>query len=246
MAHQPVRFPPPPRPFFMSPRDIAFWIQSARADARLARLTRECPLPEALDRLYRQRPDPWASTGSGYRYQRRKYQTLVSRLPARRYAHALDIGCGPGGLTRLLAPAVDRVLGIDLALAAVEQARQLSRDYPNVQFEPADLLALPLEWDQQFDLVVLADVLYYLAPLSDQGLKRLVATVGRLLTPGGLLLLVNHHFYFEIIPGARLTRPIHQAFRWSPLFHCREEQWRPFYLTSLLEKQAASNQKLTE
>ena len=84
--------------------------------------------------------------------------------------------------------------------------------------------------------MVLADVLYYLSPLSDDRLKAVAEDVGRLLVPGGLLLLVNHHFYFEVIPGAKMTRPIQEAFRWSPAFTLLEEQWRPFYLSSLLEK----------
>ena len=220
----------------MSLRDIFFWIRSARADATLARLRQEWSAREALDRLYGQAADPWGSILPCYRYQRLKYETLISLLPARRYVHALDIGCGLGGLTRRLAGLADQVLGVDLSTVAIQQAQALSQNYPNVGFEQADLLALNPQWEQQFDLVVLADTLYYLSPLSDHRLKTIACQVGRLLTPEGVLLLVNHHFYFDLVPGAKMTRPIHDAFRWAPWFSLWEEHWRPFYLASILGK----------
>jgi SAM-dependent methyltransferase len=219
----------------MSVRDIGFWIRSAQADAALARLRRQYRSQEALDRLYEQTPDPWGSTRPYYRYQRLKYEILISLLPVRRYANVLDLGCGMGGLTRQLSAHAEHVLGADLSAIAVEQARGLSQEYPNVAFRQADILDLAPHWERQFDLVILADVLYYLSPLADDDLKGIAQRVGRLLTPGGLLLLVNHHFYFDCVPGARMTRPIRDAFRWSPSFRLLKERWRPFYLASLFE-----------
>jgi SAM-dependent methyltransferase len=227
---------PSPKQFFMAVRDIAFWIRSASADAALARLRREYGARDAMDRLYARMPDPWGSTLPCYRYQRLKYETLISLLPARRYTNVLDLGCGMGGLTRQLSAYADHVLGADLSATAIEQARGLSQDYTNVGFEQADILDLDPQWERRFDFVVLADVLYYLSPLADDNLKSIARRVERLLTPGGLLLLVNHDFYVDFLPGARMTRLIRDAFRWSPSFRLWDERWRPFYLASIFEQ----------
>ena len=53
----------------------------------------------------------------------------------------LDVGCGNGRLSRLLAPAFPRVLGVDLSPAAVELARRESAGDGRVAFEVADVTA---------------------------------------------------------------------------------------------------------
>ena len=85
-----------PEQFFMSVRDIPFWIQSARADATLARLEHKQGIQSAFNQLYGANADPWGFTNPRYRYQRLKYEKLLSVLPARSYASALDVGCGIG------------------------------------------------------------------------------------------------------------------------------------------------------
>jgi trans-aconitate 2-methyltransferase len=70
----------------------------------------------------------------------RPFVDLVARVGATRPADVVDLGCGPGTLTRLLAErwpgAVVR--GIDSSPEMVEAAR---RDVPGVAFEVADLRA---------------------------------------------------------------------------------------------------------
>ena len=173
-----------PRQFFMSLRDLGFWIRSARADMRLSALRKHDSLETAFDRLYREKHDPYGASVPYYRYQRLKYQRLIALLPQKHYTSALDIGCGLGAFTREIAPYAERVLGTDLSSAAVIHARQLSEEYANVQFEQADLLERMPEIYETFDLVVMADVLYYLSPLSDELLKSVRADVTRRLKPG--------------------------------------------------------------
>src|SRR3954465_317898 len=109
----------PPTRFFMTLRDIAFWIRSARADAALARLRQSSDAGGAFDRLYRATHDPYGATLPQFRYQRQKYETLLSMLPLRRYGEVLDIGCGLGVFSRRLAPHADRILGIDISSEAI-------------------------------------------------------------------------------------------------------------------------------
>jgi predicted TPR repeat methyltransferase len=218
----------------MSPRDIGLFLRSARTDAAIARLRPRFGTAGALQAVYVEHGDPWASADPRYRYQTGKYDTLVSLLPVgRRFSHALDLGCGLGLLSRRLAERADAVLGLDLAPAAVEAARVGAADCQTVRFEHGDLLTLPHALDGRFDLVVLADVLYYLAPFNDAVLEAVAERVAALLAPGGLCLLANHYF-FVADPDSRRSLRIRDAFAHSPRWHRVADHRRLFYLVSLL------------
>lgn len=218
---------------FMTLRDIGLFIRSARTDARIAQLRLTHGTAGALESVYAANPDPWAAGSAHYRYQRRKYEELVALLPARRFRRALDLGCGLGLLSRRLAAHADNVVGVDIAPSAIARARALHPDLTNVTFEPYDLLALPASFDGCFDLVMVADVIYYLSPLDDAILKSLASRIARLLSPGGVCMLVNHYF-FRHDSDSRRSRRIHDAFIWSPNFTVEMECRRPFYLVTLL------------
>jgi SAM-dependent methyltransferase len=190
----------------------------------------------AFETIYRESADPWASVTRRYRYQLRKYQVVVSFLPAeRRLRNALDLGCGLGALSRLIADRADRVLGLDVAQSAIDRARSAFGDHPAITFAQADLLDLPPDLNGQFDLVVIADTLYYLSPIDDALLQRLAHRVAELLAPGGLCVLVNH-FFFGKDPDSALSKKIHRAFERAPAFTDAKTYWRPFYLTTFLAK----------
>lgn len=223
---------------FMSPRDVGLFRRSAGADARIAALRPSLGNAGALQAVYAERGDPWASGDPAYRYQRRKYEGLVGLLPlGRRYAAALDLGCGLGLLARLLARRADSVLGIDVAPAAIEGARARSAGLPGLSFAVGDVLDLPADLDGGFDLVVLADVLYYLWPLDDATLKGVALRMAALLRPGGTCLLANHYFA-RFDAESRRSRRIRDAFAWSPGLTVAADHRRPFYLATLLETPA--------
>jgi len=209
----PLPLASPPLNFFMTIRDIAFWIRSARADSQLNRLRHERGAAAAFDQLYAGLNDPFGTELPQYRYQQRKYNSLLSMLPRRPYPNVLDVGCGLGTFTRKLAPFAEHILGTDISAEAIGQARQLSAEHPNVTYSQRDMLddSRP---EASFDLIVLADTLYYIDPLTDVGLKAIAGTLSMQLAPGGLLLLVNHYF-FGIDAPSRGTREIHDAFRWA-------------------------------
>lgn len=220
----------------MTLRDIWFWIRSAQADSNLSRLRKEGSTEQAFDRLYAETTDPWGVSLPQYRYQRLKYQIVLSLLPpGRRYAKALDIGCGLGCMTRMLAPYCEQVVGVDVSSSAIDQARALSKDVANVEYRRADVRGIDQRFGREFDLIVVADTLYYLSPLSDEALKSVRQSIENLLVPGGLLLLVNH-FFFDFDSDSRLSRQIHDAFRWGTDLKIASQHKRPFYLVSVLEK----------
>jgi SAM-dependent methyltransferase len=97
---------------------------------------------------------------------------------------ALDLGCGAGVFTRLLAGRAERVYGIDLSPEMIRRARERSGGLANVVFHVADIgtLALP---DNHFDCIVSIATLHHLP---------LVPTLAQLrdaLRPGGVLLVLD-------------------------------------------------------
>jgi SAM-dependent methyltransferase len=224
-----------PRKFFMSLRDLSFWAGSARADKLLIRLRRELGDPEAFDKLYRAMPDPWSTTSSRFRYQLLKYQKILALLPERRFQRALDIGCGLGVLTRMLAAHADQVLGIDLSPTAVACAQQLSNGFSSVRFQQAELPDLETLAEPAFDLITMVDTLYYLPGLTEAVLESVANRLLERLAPGGLLLLANH-YYFGIDRYSRETRRIHNFFGASQGLRLVDERRHAFYLASLFAR----------
>ena len=218
----------------MSPRDIGLFLRSARTDSAISRARLRDGDEAAFDAAY-EGGDPWASGDSRYLYQRRKYDVIAALLPqGRQFGTALDLGTGLGLLGRRIASRADTVLGLDISQAAVADAQVRHADIPNLSFEQGDVRDLPLSLNGQFDLVVIADTLYYLPqPITDAVLKATALRIAALLAPGGLCLLANHYF-FAGDADSRLSRRIHDAFAWSPGFQVQSQHRRPFYLVSLL------------
>lgn len=222
----------------MAPWDIGLFLRSAATDQRIAARRAVDGPRAAFEAAYAGASDPWQSANLRYSYQRWKYQSLIAALPdGRRFARVLDLGSGLGGLSVSLLQVSDQVLGLDIAQAAVDQARQRAGMRPGLTFAQGDVDALDPALDGRFDLVVVADTLYYLDDLDDPRLKSIAARIALLLAPGGLCLLANHYFYSGD-KDSRLTRRIHDAFAWSPGLDLVFVRRRPFYLTSLLSRAA--------
>ena len=220
---------------FMSPRDIGLFVRSARTDAQIARTRATGGARAAFEAAYDGDGDPWASADPRYLYQRYKYEGLLAMLPpGRRFARAIDLGSGIGALSVALTDVADKVLGVDIAQSAVDAAAARAAARPGLSFRQGDVTALDAALDGQFDLVVVADTLYYLDAVDDFSLKTVVSRIARLLAPGGLCLVANHYF-FAGDRDSRLSRRIHDAFAWSPGLRLRAAQRRPFYLAALLE-----------
>jgi SAM-dependent methyltransferase len=221
---------------FMSPRDIGLFLRSARTDSAIAKTRVVDGDAAAFDAAYNG-GDPWASGDSRYRYQRRKYDVLANLLPlGRRFGEVLDLGTGLGLLAQLVAGRSTAVLGLDISQSAVADARIRHVGIANLQFGQGDVRDLPASMDGRFDLVMIADTLYYLPrPITDSVLKAMAVRVAALLAPGGMCLLANHYF-FSADADSRLSRRIHDAFAWSQGFDVMSEHRRPFYLVSLLGK----------
>lgn len=222
----------------MAPWDIGLFVRSARTDAAIARTRAAEGARAAFEAAYTSSPDPWASADTRYFYQRWKYAGILASIPAeQKFQRALDLGSGLGLLSRGLTGKAHEVVGVDIAAAAVARATALSAGDARVRFIQGDVCDLDPALDGGFDLLVIADTLYYLDQMDDQSLKRLTTRLARLLMPNGMCVLANHYF----CPGEKdseLSARIHRAFAWSPSFTLEREHWRPFYRVSILRAAA--------
>lgn len=142
--------------------------------------------PGHFDRLYAEDPDPWRFSTSDY--EREKYAATLDALPPGRFARAFEVGCSIGVLTRQLASRCDRLVGVDIAEAAVDQARARCAGLEGVALQR---MAVPEQWPEgAFDLVLFSEVLYY---LGEEGLRLAASRTLESLQPGGTVVLVNWH-----------------------------------------------------
>jgi SAM-dependent methyltransferase len=96
---------------------------------------------------------------------------------------ALDLGCGAGAFTALLAGAGATAIGVEVAEAAVRRARD---EHPGIDFRLAELNGeLPLE-DSSFEIVWASEVIEHVADTA-----RWLSEVRRVLVPGGRLLVTT-------------------------------------------------------
>ena len=114
--------------------------------------------------------------------QRAMRVAFLADVPFPPDAQVLEVGCGTGVLTRVLAQREDvaRVTGTDLAPSLVGRATDAAGGLENVSFQVADARNLPFE-DEKFDVVVMDSVLVHVP-----GPERAVAEVARVLRPTGV------------------------------------------------------------
>jgi ubiquinone/menaquinone biosynthesis C-methylase UbiE len=108
---------------------------------------------------------------------------LTSRLPAR-CRRILEIGCGTGGFSRLLAGRAERVLAIDVSPQMIRLARERSRLHPNIDFVPRDVMTYRLP-DNGFDCVASLTTLHHLPT------EAVLRKIKRVLKPGGVFVCLD-------------------------------------------------------
>lgn len=112
---------------------------------------------------------------------------VIERVGQGPFDQVIDIGTGTGRMLTLLAPFARRAEGIDLShqMLTVARANLDASGVTNARVRKGDAAATPFP-DASADLVIVHQVLHYVdAP------KRVLAEAGRLLRPGGRLVVVD-------------------------------------------------------
>ncbi|MBE0447428.1 MAG: class I SAM-dependent methyltransferase [Actinobacteria bacterium] len=95
-------------------------------------------------------------------FYKRLLQEFVSFIEIRPDMSAVDIGCGPGYLTRLLAERVKAMSCVDISAAMVQRAREHAREenVENASYTVGRAENIP-EQSEYFDVAVATSVIYF-------------------------------------------------------------------------------------
>lgn len=136
---------------------------------------------------FRENAAQWHRIRSLYVDEREVETALVDIISSADPRDLLDIGTGTGRMLEILAPRVERALGIDQSREMLSVARvnleQAGLENGSVRLGDMYQLALP---DASFDAVVIHQVLHY----ADRPAAA-IAEAARILRPNGILVLVD-------------------------------------------------------
>ena len=96
-------------------------------------------------------------------YERVRYARLLQILRGPRYARGLELGCGAGYFTRLLAPQVDHLVAYDISPSAIARARaEGGAGDAAIEFRAGNAMDYAWRADGPWDLVVMNETICYL------------------------------------------------------------------------------------
>jgi arsenite methyltransferase len=138
----------------------------------------------------------WAQEGEGEKMERHHLditEKTIGLMDLRPGERVLDLGCGSGWATRLLARRVadgpegfGQVVGVDISDAMIRQARAASKEFENILYVWGSAQQIP--WEENFfDKVLSVESFYY---YRDQ--DRALAELFRVMAPRGrMFILIN-------------------------------------------------------
>ena len=150
----------------------------------------------SVEDLLRQEFNRWAEQGRGDEMEAHHLsitEQTVRRMELKAGERVLDLGCGTGWASRLLARLVGegpagfgQVVGVDISDEMIRRSRAASRDFDNVLYVWGSAQQIP--WEENFFDKVLSVESFYYYPDQD----RTLAELFRVLAPRGrMFLLIN-------------------------------------------------------
>ncbi len=148
------------------------------------------------EELVREEFNRWAEQGRGEEMERHHIsiaEQTIRRMELRPGERVLDLGCGAGWATRILARFVadgpqgfGQVVGLDISDEMVRRARSASRDFENILYVWSS--AQNIAWEENYFDKVLSIESFYYYPDQDRALAELF----RVMAPHGrLFILIN-------------------------------------------------------
>ena len=147
--------------------------------------------------------DPWRT------YRKRdeavKRDAILRALPPGRTARVLELGSGNGSNSAALARRAGRLDACEGTETGTALTAAALADFPHAR-------AVRLVWPARlprarYEAVVIAELLYYLAP---RDMARLARAIAGVLAPGGRLVLAHHHVDFN--DARQSGKAIHRRF----------------------------------
>lgn len=179
-----------------------------------------------FDALYNDNTDPWHYQTRWY--EKRKRDICLAVLPQHHYHDAIELGCGNGVFSELLARRCQTLVSIDGNAQAVQLAKQRLTESPHVRIlqgiipdvflnlTKALIKACPLSANTlankpSFDLIVISEILYY---LSLKDIDTVITWIQQHLASGGTLLCCHWRYPIDgfKMNGETVHRRLYQAF----------------------------------
>jgi len=137
-------------------------------------------------------------------FQRYRVSEVLKIYHPKSGERVLDLGCGWGTFSFILAPQVKEVVGLDFSQRSVDICKEQAqkRGLTNVSFVQADATKTGLPADS-FDSIIAADLFEHLYP-EDSNL--VIAECFRILKPGGIMSIWTPHrgHIFEILKNRNI------------------------------------------
>lgn len=126
-------------------------------------------------------------------YERVRYARLIEVLQGTRYPRGLELGCGAGSFTRLLAPQVDRLVAYDISPSAITRAQAAGGGgAATIEFRSGNAMDYAWRADGPWDLVVMSETICYLGWLySFFDVAWFASELHAATRPGGRFLMAN-------------------------------------------------------
>lgn len=168
-----------------------------------------------------------------------RYKLVLRQIPDSR-CEVLDVGCGDGALTHLIAQKKHSVVGLDPEIKGLRLALRMTRSqtYRYVPvFGAGSAYTLPCK-DQQVDVVVMADVIEHL-----EYPQQALTEACRVLKPGGQLIVstpqrwpgkTSGRYHFQEFTASELAGLLSKAFAKVQVIGSEPLAWYELYRRRVL------------